>query len=183
MTFTPKTEEAITKFAKETIKNTLDKNELSYFERLELKARELQEKTKKNFSTNREEDVEELTSYMRDYMNQLVAEEHLSEADALEKAKSVFYVKRTRPEEEKELERIAYYESIDPATEEAIGLAYGSRIILGIVLGAIIGILGQIYYDGTIWGIVLWIMIGLGMLLGVGLGLASHAGISKSRGK
>lgn len=182
MIFSPKTEEAMTRFAKEAIKNSLDKSELSYFERLELKAKQLQEKTKKSFGTNREEETAELTSYMRDYMEQLINEEGLSETDAFAKAKAVFQIDSSNHSEaEKKQERLSYYENLDPATEEAIGLSYASRMFLGTVIGAVLGIFGQIFYDGAIFGVVLWIMLGLGLLFGLGLGMASHAKISKSR--
>lgn len=104
-----------------------------------------------------------------------MAEENLSEQDALNKAMATFRADRPLSDEEiRNQERQAYYQTIDPQIEESIGLGYASNLFIGIVIGAIIGIFGQILYSGELIGIVFFLMLGLGLLLGIALGLNKH---------
>ncbi|MDT2659154.1 hypothetical protein P7E02_04705 [Enterococcus hulanensis] len=169
------TNDKIQKFADEMVKASLSRDELSYPERMSLKLQELQEKTRQNLKPDRKEETEEITGYIKDYIVQLMKEENLSEEDALNKAMAAFRADRPLSDEEiKNQERQAYYQSIDPQTEESIGLGYASNLFIGIVIGAIIGIFGQILYNNELIGIVFFLMLGLGLLLGIALGLNKH---------
>lgn len=168
-------DDKIQKFADNMVKASLSKDQLSYPERMALKLQELQEKTKKNLKPDRKEETEEIAGYIKEYMTQLMAEENLSEQDALNKAMATFRANRPLSDEEiRNQERQAYYQTIDPQTEESIGLGYASNLFIGIVIGAIIGIFGQILYSGELIGIVFFLMLGLGLLLGIALGLNKH---------
>ncbi|MDT2639966.1 hypothetical protein P7D31_07535 [Enterococcus dongliensis] len=169
------TDTKIQKFADEMVKKSLSKDQLSYPERMSLKLQELHEKTKQNLKPDRKEETDEIAGYLKDYMTQLMTEENLSEEDALNKAIAIFRAEHPLSDEEsKAQERQAYYQSIDPQIEESIGLGYASNLFIGIVLGAIIGIFGQILYSGDLIGIVFFLMLGLGLLLGIALGLNKH---------
>ncbi|MDT2759889.1 hypothetical protein [Enterococcus xiangfangensis] len=169
------TDNKIQKFAEEMVRESLSKDQLSYPERMSLKLQELREKTIQNLKPNRQEETDEIAGYVKDYLTQLMTEENLSEEDALNRTIAVFQADRPlSDEEQKNLERQAYYQSIDPQIEESIGLGYASNLFIGIVIGAIIGIFGQILYTGDLIGIVLFLMIGLGLLLGIALGLNKH---------
>lgn len=182
MTISDETNKKIEHFAAEAVKLTLSKEDLSYFERFELKMKDIQKKAQKNFWPNREEDKLELEQYMKEYIEELMQVEGLSEEDAFCKAQASFSVDRPFSEQEiYEKERKEYYQNMDPALEEQIGLTYGSMVLLGIVLGAILGIIIQIWYNGQIIGVVLISMLCLGLLLGVAIGLAKHAKIISNK--
>ncbi|WP_251862325.1 hypothetical protein [Clostridium sp. Marseille-Q2269] len=159
---------------------------MTYFEILGLKANDTINKAKKEVgkfkisSKKHEEETEELAGYMTDYIEDLVNQGY-SEEDALQKDKIDFEVQN--PEnpllKDEYCEKLQHYiESMDPATQEAIGLIYGSRLFIGVVVGGITGVLGQILFNSHIFGPILWIMLGLGFMLGLALGMSSHANIN-----
>lgn len=185
------TREQIDQFAKINTQNSLQKEDKTYFELLSSKTTEAINKAKKEMgkfklnSKKYEEEVEELTGYMIDYVQDLMNKGY-SEVDALEKAKVDFEVEN--PEnpllKDEYCEKWNHYiENMNPAIQEAIGLIYASRMFIGGAIGAIIGVFGQILFNGEILGSVLWIMLGLGFVLGLALGMSGHAKITMKHSK
>lgn len=177
----------IEKLADNLARTSLKKEEMTYFEILSQKTNTSMHKVKKTIgklkrnSKNYNDSKEELSSYLQDYVEDLLQAGY-SEVDALEKAKVAFEVQNPDNPlltDEKYQDWQEYHESLSPAIQEAIGLAYGSCTLIGMVLGTILGIFAQILYNGYFYGWLLVILIVLGLLLGVSVGMAKHAKLIK----
>ncbi|MGX7351603.1 hypothetical protein RU97_GL001021 [Enterococcus canis] len=165
MTVSVETEKNIKKLAQTAVKAGMEPTDLSYLERAELKMRELQNKIRKNIAPDRSEAIEELAQYIEGYVEEQVTL-GLSETDALAKAEAVFIeVSEPKP----------VYSELDEASAEIVGLLYGSRMLIGLALGAFLGMVLQIFYNGAILGLAFGLMVLIGTVLGVGFGLSDHS--------
>lgn len=187
MTINKTTLKEIQQFAKDTTKSPSNNADAPYFEILGTRVNQAFNQAKKQAiklhirSNRHQEESDELAGYMIDYVTALVDQEHMSEEDALKKAEMDFKVDNPQNPLLNDPRYDAwksYYASIEPNIQEAIGLTYVSWLLIGFTIGTMLGILGQVWYTGTMLGWVFWIMMVLGILLGIGLGMAGNARIS-----
>ncbi|MCI1983479.1 MAG: hypothetical protein LKJ47_01720 [Bifidobacteriaceae bacterium] len=166
----------INAFAAEMVTEGVPAEELSYPERFTRKIHETQAKISKKLTSDRSADVAELSGYMSDYMETLMHDEHLSEADAYEKAAATFTADMraagsTTDEAALATAHSEYYRTMDPETTERIGLGYASGLLFGIALGAVLGILGQAWYNHAVFGIVFGVVLAAGAVAGLAYGM------------
>ncbi|PIO82218.1 hypothetical protein BSQ39_00905 [Loigolactobacillus backii] len=187
MTVSKQIQAQIQKYAKVCTKLPLTADEPTYFERMGERA---------NVEINRHhhqigglriapqahlEEAEELAGYMTDYVQDCVEKKQMTEQAALEQAKKVFT--RHSPDnplvvDERYNQWQAYYREIDNQTKQAIWLLYLSRMLFGLVIGGILGSFGEIWYEDQVVGMIFWIMLLLGLILGFAMGLATNAWIA-----
>lgn len=166
--------------------NQVSKEEQTYWERISQKLDTVKNKAEKQvhkFTRNPAtlDEAQELKDYMTQYVENLMEAEALTEEDAFARAAAEFDIPEAQSTYEEQMRE--YYSQFDPAYEEAVGLIYASRMLICGVIGGILGMFGQMYYNGEVVGLVLAITVFLGILLGVGLALGSQAKIVKERGK
>jgi hypothetical protein len=161
----------------------LEEAEMTYLEKLKYKTGQIKSKCTSKLAKLKSrsnlgiEAQNDMILYMSDYMKDLI-EKGLSEQEAFERAKEEFRFRSDTTESADLQKRIAeYYENLDPAHYEAIGLFYAGFMFFGISVGALIGFLGsggkEVFSSGG------WIdtLIGVifGGIIGIGFGLISHA--------
>ena len=188
MSLSKETIEEIERFAKEQANKHLSDAELSYFERLSKKSDDTKNKIMNKISKFKvtSDDVKEasddLSLYMEDYMNDLMAQGH-SEKEAFEMAKETLKTEeRSSLNEDIHDKYREYYANMDLEKQEAIGLYYGGFFLLGGAVGAIAGsILGTIgVFNGNFW-ITFGVSTGIGLIVGIGLGLIKNASIMRRK--
>ena len=143
--------------------------QLSNKEILALKIKSIKDKE----NSNSQEDWKDLLATLDELSQELISYE-LDEEGKSDKISTT-----KNKEDKKENKYDNYYKNMDPAKEEEIGLIYGSRTLFGLSLGGLLGILGQIIYNKQVVGSVLVIMIVIGTLMGVSLGMAENAKLSR----
>lgn len=186
MAISKETEHKIKQFIKQNTQlNMVDDEEMTYFEKLVQKANKTIGEAKKKAakfkwtSQKNQEAQEDLMSYMSDYVQDLVAEEGISEADAFERAKAAFSVENpNNPLLHSEAEWLYYGE---PAVAEAIGLYYAAFMFIGLALGALVGVILQMVVLKESIGVLFFIVTGIGLMLGLALGMMKNAQISLGR--
>ncbi|NLT95836.1 MAG: hypothetical protein GXW85_09970 [Clostridia bacterium] len=182
MSFSNEIREKIKQFAREQSRHYLEEAEMTYLEKLKYKTGQLSSKVTANLAKLKSrsnlsiEAQNDLILYISDYMKELM-EEGLSEEEAFERAKEEFKFRSETIESADLQKRFAqYYENLDPARYEAIGLFYAGFMFFGVSIGALIGFLGsggkEMFNAGG------WIdtLIGVlaGGIIGIGFGLISH---------
>ncbi|MEQ7050943.1 hypothetical protein ABN764_09815 [Paenibacillaceae sp. P-4] len=186
MTMSKDTEHKMKQFIKQNTQlNMAGSDELTYFEKLVQKANATLGEAKKQAakfkwtSQKNREAQEDLMGYMSDYIQDLVAEEGISEADAFERAKAAFSVENPdNPLLHSEAKWLHYGE---PAVAEAIGLYYGAFMFIGLALGALVGVILQMVVLKEGIGLLFFIVTGIGLMLGLALGMMKNAQISLGR--
>lgn len=183
MNFSDEIKGKIKQFAKEQSQHYLEEAEMTYLEKLKYKTGQIRNKfTAKLAKLKSRSDMaieaqNDMILYMSDYMKDLI-EEGLSEQEAFERAKKELRF-RSESTESADLQKrfVEYYEDLDPSHYEAIGLFYAGFMFFGVSIGALIGFLGSggkdMFYSGgwidTLIGVI------IGGIIGIGLGLISHA--------
>ncbi|WP_310603367.1 hypothetical protein [Anaerosporobacter sp.] len=183
MSFSREIQEKINRFAAEQSKNYLQDAEMTYMEKLRKKGGEAKGKLNRNisrFKNRSEQSIEaqnDLILYISDYMNDLMSQ-GLSEEDAFAKASETMKFesgsKQTTDIEKRFQE---YYENMDPAQHELIGMQYGGLTLIGLTVGGLVGYIasgGRTAFLGGGW-IDTLIGLGVGVLIGVGIALIGHA--------
>ncbi|MEA5021774.1 hypothetical protein SDC9_10034 [bioreactor metagenome] len=183
MSFSKEIREKIRRFAEEQSQHYLEEAEMTYLEKLRRKTGETKSKVTaklaklKNRSATALEAQNDMILYMSDYMNDLIAEGY-SEQDAFKQAKEELRFRSETAKSSDLQERFAeYYANMNPADYEAVGLFYAGFLFFGIAIGALTGFIGsggrEMFMSGG------WIdtLIGaaVGITIGLGLGLISHA--------
>lgn len=183
MNFSDEMKEKIKQFAKEQSQYYLEEAEMTYLEKLKYKTGQIRRNiaTKlaklKNRSELSVEAQNDLIIYMSDYMKDLMLEKGLSEQEAFERAKEeLSFRSETTGSAELQKRFVEYYENLDPAQYEAIGVFYAGFLFFGVSIGTLVGFLGsggrEMFYSGG------WIdtLIGVitGGIIGLGCGLISH---------
>ncbi len=178
MSFSKEVQEKMEQFAKEQSRCYLDAAEMTYMEKLRMKADQAKGKVGRklsrfrNTSDEAREAQDDMVLYMSDYMNDLMSG-GMSEADAFSKAKQEMSASGVSEIAAGLHERFQqYYEHLDPTVHEATGLFYGGFLFIGFVAGALLGyVLGggrHAFMDGG------WVDTAVGavagMLLGLGIG-------------
>lgn len=175
MSLSRETTDKIGQFAKEQSRYYLDEAERTYLEKLRRNTSKIIIKKKR--SETARDAQNDMIHYMTDYMNDLIAE-GFSEQEALERAKEELKFRSETVRSADLQERFAAYgENRSPANYEAIGLFYAGFLFFGVSVGALAGFFGggggAMFFSGG------WVdtLIGLvvGVTIGLGLGLISHA--------
>lgn len=182
MNFSDEIKGKIKQFAKEQSQHYLEEAEMTYLEKLKYKTGQIRSKlTAKLAKLKSQSDLSieaqnDMILYMSDYMKDLM-EQGLSEQEAFERAKEELRFRSETTESADLQKRFAkYYENLNPAHEEAIGLFYGGFMFLGVSIGALIGFLSSggkgMFYSGgwidTLVGVI------IGGIIGTAFGLISH---------
>ena len=183
MTFSRETKEKINQFAREQAQHYLEEAEMTYLEKLRRKTGQTKRKISAQLAklkSRSEKSIDaqnDMMLYMSDYMNDLIAQ-GLSEQEALARAKEELKFRSETARSVDLQERFAeYYENRDPADDEAIGLFYAGFLFFGLAIGALVGFLGSGGRETFLaagW-IDTLIGAGIGAIIGIGLGLTSHA--------
>ena len=187
MSFSQETQEKIHRFAQQQAPNYLDAAEMTYREKLRIKAGQSKEKIEKKLSRFKARSDQALDAqndmilYMSDYMDDLQSR-GFSEEEAFEKAREELSAAGQSEARGQLSEKfLQYYESRDFLEEERAGLFYGGFLIMGLIAGALTGYaLGggrQAFLSGG-W-IDTLVGAGVGVGLGISLGLISQAIIWK----
>lgn len=119
----------------------------------------------------------DLIVYMSDYMSDLIAQ-GMSEQQAFDKAKAELAAPGDSDIHAELQERFRqYYENLNPADYEAVGLLYGGFLFLGLAVGSVTGFIASggvptFLKDGWIYTLV---GAGTGTVIGLGLGLIGNA--------
>lgn len=183
MSFSHETRQRINQFAREQAQRYLQEAEMTYMEKLRKKTGQAKEKLEKKLarfkgsSEQGREAQNDLIVYMSDYMNDLMSQ-GLSEQEAFEKAKEELTSHGDSDIHVELHERLRqYYENLNPADYEAVGLFYGGFMFLGIAVGTLTGFITSggvpaFLEDGWIYTLV---GTGAGIVTGLGLGLISNA--------
>ncbi|MEK5482446.1 MULTISPECIES: hypothetical protein [unclassified Viridibacillus] len=182
MTLSKETKNKINQFVKQNTKLSVsDSKELTYFEELAIQANQTLGEAKKSAakfkwsSQKNNEAQEELMSYMDDYIQDLMIEEGISEADAFEKAKASFAVENP---DNPMLDRNAkWMQYLEPNIEEAIGLYYAAFMFIGLTLGALVGVILQMVVLKESIGLLFFIITGIGLMMGLAFGMLKNAKI------
>jgi len=182
MIFSDEINRKIRQFAKEQSQHYLEEAEMTYLERLKYKTGQVSGKLTANLAKLKSrsnlsiEAQNDLILYMSDYMKDLM-EQGLSEQEAFERAKEELRFRSETAEATDLQQRFAeYYENLDPARYEAIGLFYGGFLFFGIAIGALLGFLGSGGKGAFTSGGWIDTLIGItvGGVIGIGFGLVSH---------
>ncbi|WP_210608080.1 hypothetical protein [Priestia flexa] len=188
MALSKDTTQKINHFVKQNTQlNTTDTDDLTYFEQLAFHTTKTLEEAKKTAakfkwtSKKNQEAQEDLTSYMSDYIQDLVAEEGLSENDAFEKAKATFAVEN--PENPLLESNAKWLRHFEPNVEEAIGLYYAAFMFIGLTLGALVGVILQMVVLKQGIGLLFFILTGIGFMLGLAFGMLKNAKISLNQSR
>jgi hypothetical protein len=189
MSFSRETTEKIRAFAREQSRHYLEQAEMTYLENLRRKSSRTKSRVLAKlakFKSRSETAVEaenDLVLYMSDYMNDLMAE-GLSEEEAFERAKNDLQYRSDTEKSADLRERISsYYETLDPAVYEAIGLFYAGFLFFGGTVGALAGLAAGGGRGAFLAGGWIDTLIGVadGGAIGIGFGLISHAVITLKR--
>ncbi|MDN5951781.1 MAG: hypothetical protein L0H66_06005, partial [Loigolactobacillus coryniformis] len=62
---------------------------------------------------------------------------------------------------------------LEQVTYKLLWLVFSSRLLIGTVVGAMLGVLAESRYADRALGWLFWLLLALGALLGLGLGTAS----------
>lgn len=189
MSFRRETLDQIRKFAKEQSQHYLDEAEMTYMERLRRKTGQTRDKIMsklakfKGRSETALEAQNDMILYMSDYMKDLMAE-GLSEQEAFERAKKDLEFRSDSAKSADLQDRFAaYYENLDPADHEAVGLFYAGFLFFGVAVGGLTGFLGGGGREAFLSGGWVDTLIGIavGGTIGIGCGLISNAVIALNR--
>lgn len=184
MNFSREIQQKMNHFAKEQSELYLDDAEMTYMEKLRRKNGKAKEKINaqlakfKNSSAQSREAQDDMILYMSDYMNDLISQ-GLSEQAAYEKASNqLSFTSKTSQSTSLQHKFQKYYENLDVAVMEAVGLYYAAGVIIGPILGGVAGtLLGATLFASISW----WIPIVAGAVvgggIGIGFGLLMHASI------
>ena len=183
MSFSHETKQKINQFAREQAQRYLQEAEMTYLEKLRRKTGQAKQKLEKRLarfkgsSEQGREAQNDLIVYMSDYMSDLMSQ-GLSEQEAFEKAKEELTSQGNSNIHLELHERFEqYYENLNPADYEAIGLFYGGFMFFGIAAGTMIGFItsgGVPTFSEEGW-IYTLVGTGAGIVTGLGFGLISHA--------
>jgi len=186
MNFSSETMEKIRKFAKEQSRYYLEEAEMTYLEKMRHKSAQIRsrimtklEKFKKRSEMALEAE-NDMILYMSDYMNDLIRQGH-SEQEAYERAKMELRFRSESAKSADLQERFKkYYENLDPAVSEAIGLFYAGFLFFGVALGGLAGFLGGGGRDAFLAGGWIDALTGavIGGIVGIGFGMISNAVIA-----
>lgn len=183
MKFSDEMKGKIRQFAKEQSQYYLEEAEMTYLEKLKYKTGQMRGQVAAKLSKLKKESnmsieaQNDMMLYMSDYMNDLI-EHGISEQEAFERAKEELKFRSETTDSANLQKRFAeYYENLDTAHYEAIGLFYAGFMFFGVSIGALTGFLGSggkdMFYSGgwidTLIGVV------VGGIIGIGLGLISNA--------
>jgi len=188
MNLSRETQEDIRRFASEEAGKHLNSAEISYFERLGRKTGQTKDKIIKKMSkfklTSQQtmEARDDLTLYMSDHIADLVEQGH-TENEALEMAKAALKADSGSDQSADIRDKyMEYFQSRNPAMDEAVGLYYGGFSLLGIIVGAVAGLLLGLNVFPGYFCLTLIISIVVGMLVGVACAMLKHASVAeKSR--
>jgi len=175
--------ENIEKFATKEATEILNNSELSIFERLTKKGNQTKGNFVKNVSklkvrsNETKEAIEELRAYMEEYIKDMI-NHGVSEEVAFEMAKEKIAAEKEKDYEDEVTEKYKeYYNNIDMARQEALGLYFAGFTLLGITVGSIIGLLlGLTVFEKSFW-ITFGVSIGLGTLMGISMAMLKNAAI------
>lgn len=183
MNFSDEIKEKIKQFAKEQSQHYLEEAEMTYMEKLQHKLGQTKSKFINKLSKLKSrsdislEVQNDLILYMSDYMKDLI-EKGFSEQEAFERAKEELKFQSETTKSSDLKDRFAeYYENLNPADYEAIGLFYAGFMFFGFSIGALIGFVGSGGRDMFLSGGWIDTLIGVafGGIVGIGLGLISNA--------
>lgn len=191
MSFSNETQQKINQFAKEQAQHYLDAAEMTYMEKLRRKTEQTKQKAGrklarfKGSSDQAREAQNDMILYMSDYINDLMAG-GMTEPEALEKAKEQLAASSEsgfNTDIQEQFRRC--YENRNPADDEAIGLFYAGFTIIGLVGGALTGYITSGGRQEFLSGGFIDTIIGavVGVLIGTGLALISHAVIAGRKRK
>ncbi|KRM99427.1 hypothetical protein [Loigolactobacillus rennini] len=177
MVISKTTQAAIQHYARQQTHLRLVKNEQTYFEQLGARVgSDIHYHGLFRFRPKTHlVEADELAGYMIDYIQAQMAAGQ-SESAALAQAEQVFTV--DAPDNPLVVNPAyhqwqTYYAQLEQVTYKLLTLIFGSRLLIGTVVGTMLGVLAQSRYDHRALGWVFWLLLGLGILLGLGLGLAS----------
>ena len=182
----PDTTSKINKFAKEQSVLYLNYAEMTYAEKVGIKARQARDKASaklarlKSRSEQSLEAQNDLALYMNDYIGDLMSQ-GMTESSAFGKAQSELAAASHSRQSDDLRERFEqYYSTRDPAVYETIGLFYSGFTLLGMTSGGLLGFLisgglSEFSQEGWIYTL---IGIAVGCLTGVSLALIANAIIS-----
>lgn len=140
--------------------------------------------------TQKLDEIDELTGYMEDHINELLSTGKYEEAQAISKTMQDFTIDgenkiKAHSTSDKSAQAYQkYYEKAYTtekgiATQEVIGLYYGGAILLMLVLGTLLGLILDYWLVGQWLGWVLLIGPIAGILIGAGIGLFQQAKIMR----
>jgi len=172
------TQAELQRFARVQTRLRLVKNERTYFEQLGARVgRDIHYHGILRFTPKTHlVEADELAGYMIDYIQAREAEDDMDEAAALGQAEIVFLVDSAEnplvinPEYR---QWQTYYAQLEQVTFKLLWLTFGSRLLIGTVVGAMLGVLAESRYADRALGWLFWLLLALGILLGLGLGIAS----------
>lgn len=191
MSFDRDTMAQMKKFAREQSRYYLEDAEMTYMEKLRHKSAQTKDRVVaklakfKNRSDTALDAQNDLMLYMGDYMKDLMAKGY-SEQEAFEQAKKELQFRSETARSADLQERFAaYYENLDPAAYEAIGLFYAGFLFFGVAGGALAGFIGSGGREMFLAGGWIDTLIGvlIGGTVGIGFGLISNAVIALKRKK
>jgi hypothetical protein len=183
MNFSDEMKGKIKQFAKEQSQYYLEEAEMTYLEKLKYKTGQIRSrvtsklsklKSQSNMSMEAQNDM---ILYMSDYMKDLM-EEGLSEQEAFERAKEALkFRSETTVSNDLKKRFEEYYENLDIAHHEAIGLFYAAFMFIGVSIGALIGFIAsggkEMFFSGGWIDVLVGVIIG--GIIGIGFGLISNA--------
>ena len=177
MAISKTTQSELQRFARAQTRLRLVKNERTYFEQLGARVgRDVHYHGILRFTPKTHlVEADELAGYMIDYIQARTAE-GMDEADALAQAETVFMV--DAPENPLVVnpdyrQWQTYYAQLEQVTYKLLWLVFSSRLLIGTVVGAMLGVLAESRYADRALGWLFWLLLALGALLGLGLGTAS----------
>ena len=186
MSFSDETQRQIEKFAKEQSAYYLESAEMSILDRLKYKSRSVRSKTEEKIkkitgdTSVKKEASDDMYLFMSDYISDLT-EKGMDESEAFEKAKSELAFSAAPSQTERLQKKYEdYYENIDPAYAEAVGLYYGAGVIIGAACGFIAGIAaGPLIYKNISFAAAAAAGTLFGVMLGIGFGMLKNASLLK----
>jgi len=183
MSFSRETMDKIRKFAKEQSRYYLEDAEMTYMEKMRRKSAQTRDRIVKKLAKfkNRSETALEAQNdmilYMSDYMNDLIAQGY-SEQEAFERARQDLQFRSDSDKSADLKERFTeYYENLDPAASEAIGLFYAGFLFFGVAIGGLAGFIAGGGKDAFLSGGWIDTLVGVlvGGVIGLGFGMISNA--------
>ncbi|MFD1319189.1 hypothetical protein [Loigolactobacillus zhaoyuanensis] len=177
MAISKSTQAELQRYARAQTRLRLVKNERTYFEQLGARVgRDIHYHGVLRFTPKTHlVEADELAGYMIDYVQARTAE-GMDEATALAQAATIFTV--DSPENPLVInpeyrQWQTYYAQLEQVTYKILWLVFGSRLLIGTVVGAMLGVLAESRYADRALGWLFWLLLALGALLGLGLGIAS----------
>ncbi|MFD0896775.1 hypothetical protein [Loigolactobacillus binensis] len=176
MAISKSTQAELQRYARTQTRLRLVKNERTYFEQLGMRVgRDIHYHGILRFTPKTHlVEADELAGYMIDYIQALTAA-GLAEDAALAQAEDVFTVDSPQnplvinPEYR---QWQTYYAQLEQVTYKILWLVFGSRLLIGTVVGAMLGVIAESRYADRALGWLFWLLLVLGALLGLGMGIA-----------